>query len=358
MADGEQPDDAQKTEEPTPKKLEEARKKGQVPLSREVNNWVMLLVGTILIMTAADSMFSNLTGFMRVFIERAHDIPTGPGGPGVALANSFKEVMTILALPFFILMAAAFLAPFLQTGPIFSAESVKPNLEKISPIKGIQRLFSMKSLMEFLKGILKLSIIGAVGAIILSPYFGRLDHMIGLPMILLLDELQSLAIRLMIGVLIVLVIVAVIDLIFQRFEHYKKMRMTKQEVKDEHKQTEGDPHVRARLRGLRAERARQRMIQNVPEADVVITNPTHYSIALKYEPGEMEAPVCVAKGLDDIALRIREVAKEHDVVIYENPPLARTLYDVVDIDDAIPEDQYKAVAEIISFVFRQKGRKH
>lgn len=353
---GEEQDDAQKTEEPTPKKLEEARKKGQVPLSREVNNWVMLLAGTLLIMTLADSMFGGLRDFMRVFIERAHDIPSGKGGPAVALSNSFIEVMKILALPLFLLVTAAFLGPFLQIGPLFSAENLKPKLEKLSPVKGFERLFSTKSLMEFAKGIFKIAMIGVVGTIILYPYFGGMEHMIGLPIPLLMDELQGLAVRLMIGVLVVLVVIAAIDLVYQRYEHNKKMRMTKQEVKDEYKQTEGDPHVRARLRGLRAEKARQRMMQSVPEADVVITNPTHFSIALKYKPGEMEAPVCVAKGIDEVALRIREVAKEHDIILYENIPLARSLYDVVEIDETIPEDQYKAVAEVISFVFKKKGR--
>ncbi len=352
MAEGEEQDDAQKTEEPTPKKLEEAKKKGQVALSREVNNWVMLLVGTILIMSVADSMCSDLSAFMRVFIERAHDISSA----GVALSNSLKEVGKILLLPLLILMVAAFLAPFVQIGPIFSAESIKPSLSKISPIKGFKRLFSKKSLMEFIKGVLKIGIISMISVIILAPYFGNAEHMIGLPIIFVLDELHVLAIRVMLGILVVLIVIAVIDLIFQRSEQHKKMRMTKQEVKDEYKQTEGDPHVKARLRSLRSERARQRMIQSVPEADVVITNPTHYSIALKYKPGEMEAPVCVAKGLNDIAFKIREVAKENNIEIYENPPLARTLYDVVGIDEAIPEDQYKAVAEIISFVFKKKGR--
>lgn len=356
MAEGEKPDEAQKTEEPTSKRLEEARKKGQVPLSREVNNWVMLCMGTILIMMLADSTFGNLKDFMAIYIERAHEIPGGSGGVSAALSNGMVEVLKILFLPLLLLAAAAFLGPFLQIGPLFSAETIKPDINKISPLKGLERLFSKKSLMEFAKGILKITIIGAVGFIIISPYFANVDHMVGLPLPLLMDELQAMAVKMMVGMLIVLIVVAVIDLAFQRYEHYQNMRMTKQEVKDEYKQTEGDPHVRARLRALRAERARQRMIQNVPSADVVITNPTHYSIALKYDPDEMDAPMCVAKGVDDIALRIREVAKQHDVIIYENVPLARSLYDVVEIDETIPENQYKAVAEVISFVFKQKGR--
>lgn len=173
-----------------------------------------------------------------------------------------------------------------------------------------------------------------------------------------MEELQTLFIRMMTGVLIVLLIIAIIDLVFQRTQHHKQMRMTRQEVKDEYRQSEGDPHVKARLRQLRAERARQRMMQAVPEADVVITNPTHYSIALKYDPEEMDAPLCVAKGVDEVALRIREVAKEHDVTLYENIPLARALFDTVEVEETIPMEHYKAVAEVISYVFKMRGNLH
>ena len=355
MAD-DQPDESQKTEEPTPKRIEESRKKGQVALSREVNNWVMLLAGTILIMAFSDRVMSQLTSFMRVYFEQAHDIPGGAGGIAFAMSEAFKNSFKIIVLPLIILLLAAFLGPFVQVGPLLALESIKPSLSKISPISGFGRLFSMRSLMEFAKGILKIAMVAVVGVIILAPYFGSMEHMIGLPMPLLLDELKLLVVKVMIGVLVVLVVIAVVDLVYQRYEHYKKMRMTKQEIKDEFKQSEGDPHVKARLRQLRSERARQRMIQAVPEADVVITNPTHYSIALKYDPETMDAPLCVAKGLDEVALRIREVATEHDVLLYENKPLARSLYDVVEIDETIPPEQYKAVAEVISYVFKVKGR--
>ena len=355
MAEGEEEDDAQKTEDPTPKKLEEARKRGQVALSREVNNWLMLLMGTILLMALADSVMGNLRDYLRIFIERSYDIPGAPGGVAVALSNSVMEVLKILLLPFLLLLATAFFAPFVQIGPLFSADTIKPDISKLSPFKGFKRLFSTRSLMEFVKGVLKIAIISVVGVVIVYPYYGQLEHLIGLPMPLFLDELQEIIVRLMIGVLVVLVVVAAVDLVYQRMEHYKKMRMTKQEIKDEYKQTEGDPHVKARLRGLRQQRARQRMMQNVPKADVVITNPTHYAIALKYTPGEMDAPLCLAKGVDEVALRIREVAEEHDILLYEDRPLAHTLYEVVEVDEPIPAEQYKAVAEVISYVYKVKG---
>ena len=356
MSDTEQPDDSQKTEEPTPKRIEESRKKGQVALSREINNWIMLLAATIIIGAASPSVLDNLKQHMGLFIEHAHALPAGANGVADVLGESFWVVLGILALPLIILIFAAFIGPFIQVGPLFAPEVIKPDFSKVSPIQGFKRLFSLRSVMEFAKGILKLAVIAVVGVILLYPFYGRIEHMVGLPIPLVLDEMLMLIIRLMAGVLVALIVIAVIDIVFQRTEHQKKMRMTKQELKDEYKQTEGDPHVRARLRQLRAERARQRMIQAVPEADVVITNPTHFSIALKYNPDEMDAPVCIAKGIDDVALRIREVAKENNIILYENPPLARVLFDTVDIDEMVPAEHYKAVAEVISYVFKMKGK--
>lgn len=356
MAEGEQEDDAQKTEDPTPKRLEESRKKGQVPLSREVNNWVMLTTGTIVIAFLAGPVLGNLKEVMRVYIESAHSLPGSPGGFGIVLSEMYWQVLFALALPLVILVFAAIAGPLLQIGPLFAPEAIQPKLSKISPLEGFKRLFSLKSLMEFAKGILKLSVIGLVAVVLIAPYYQGIEHIVGQSVPIIMDELLALVIRLMTGILVALFIIAGIDLIFQRHQHQQKMKMTKQEVKDEYKQTEGDPHIRAKLRQLRQERARSRMIQAVPESDVVITNPTHFSVALKYDPETMEAPIVVAKGIDEIAMRIREVAKEHGIELYEAPPLARTLYDTVEIDQSIPGDLYKAVAEVISFVFRKQGK--
>ena len=349
-------DDSQKTEEPTPKKLEESRKKGQVALSREVNNWVMLLAATIMIAAVMGSFFKQITIYLRVYLEKAHELPAMPGGFVLALEESLMHIAGLLVLPFGILLFAAFIGPFAQIGPLFAPESLKPDLGKISPIKGFKRLFSARSLVEFGKGVLKLFAIGFVGTLLIVPYFGTIEHTVGLPIPELMIEIKSLVLRMMAGILVVLLVIAVIDLTFQRYEHYKKMRMTKQELKDEYRQTEGDPHVKSKLRQLRMERARQRMMQAVPNADVIITNPTHYSIALKYDPDNNDAPMVIAKGIDDLAMRIREVAKEHDIILYEDRPLARTLYDTVEIDEAIPLELFQAVAQVISYVFQQKGK--
>ena len=349
-------DDSQKTEDPTPKRLQEARKKGQVPLSRELNNWIMLLAGSLMVIMFAGSVMNQLYPIMKTYIEQAHAMPKVPGGLRVILGESFMRVLHVMMLPFLFLMAAAFFAPFLQIGPLLAPESIKPDWSKVSLSKGLGRLFSLRSIVEFLKGLMKISVVGVVGTIIIMPYFDRFERLIDMPVIVAMSELHGLVASMLIGMLVVIAVIAGIDLVYQRHEYFKKLRMSRQEIKDEYKQSEGDPQVKGRLRQLRMERARQRMMQSVPEADVVITNPTHYAIALKYDPTETSAPIVVAKGVDQIALRIREVAQENNVVLYENKPLARALYDVVEIDDMIPTEHFKAVAEIISYVFKLKGK--
>jgi flagellar biosynthetic protein FlhB len=349
-------DDSQKTEDPTPKKLEDARRKGQVPLSREVNNWMMLFAGTFVILALGPSMMKDLLFTLRTYLEMSHELPMMPGGMKIVVMDALMDVLKILALPLMLFIAAAFLGPYLQIGPLFAPEILKMDISKISIFKGFGRLFSMKSVMEFVKGILKIGIVSVVGYMILLPFYGGVEHMVGLPIEQMLIELKALVVRLMMGILVVLFVIAGIDLVYQRYEHFKKMRMTKQEVKDEYRQSEGDPHVKAKLRQLRQEKARARMMQSVPDADVIITNPTHYSVALKYDPATMEAPIVLAKGVDELAMRIREVAKEHDIIIFPSPPLARVLFDTVDIDEAVPPEHYKAVAEVISYVFKLKGK--
>ncbi|HEY8189552.1 MAG TPA: flagellar biosynthesis protein FlhB [Micavibrio sp.] len=356
MSDGDKPDDSSKTEDPTPKRLEESRRKGQVALSRELNSWLMLLTATILIMTLAHPVMSHTSQFLRTYLEQAHAMPGVPGGFSAVLGGAFWEMLKILALPLMLLMLAAFLGPFLQVGPIFAPEVIKPELSKLSISKGFGRLFSLRAIMEFVKGILKIAIVSAVSVMLLYPFFGGIEHMVGLPLLSMLGEMKVLVLRMMAGTLIAFLIIAAIDVVYQRIEYMKKMRMTKQELKEEYRQTEGDPLVKAKLRQLRSEKARQRMMQNVPKADVVITNPTHFAVALQYNPDTMDAPICLAKGMDQVALRIREIARENDVTIYESPPLARILYSSVEVDETIPAEHYKAVAQVISFVFKLKGR--
>jgi flagellar biosynthetic protein FlhB len=353
MAD-EKPDDSSKTEDPTPKKLEEARKRGQVAQSKELNTWIMLLIATLLIGAGSGAMFSSMTDYLKSYFEQAHLLRDG--SLSVILGGSFLSTFWIVIIPLGLLMIAAIIGPAAQVGFMIAPEVLKFDWSKVSVIKGIERLFSMRSIVEFIKGLLKLVVIGVVGFILIYPYFNGIEHAINLSMKGMMDEILALTIRMMIGILVVLLAIAIADVFYQRWEFTKQMMMTKQELKDEYKQTEGDPYVKGRLKQLRMEKARQRMMQAVPKADVVITNPTHYSIALKYNPDESPAPIVVAKGIDEIALRIREVAKEHNVVLYENRPLARSLWDTVEIDQMVPEELFKAVAEVISFVYQKQGK--
>lgn len=283
-------------------------------------------------------------------------MPSGPGGLSAILVETCLIALKSSFLFFVILICAAILGPTMQIGLLLSTDVIKPDISKISIAKGFGRIFSMRSVVEFLKGLLKMIAIGAVGFTLVAPYLDSVEHSITMSPIDIIYETKSLTIRMMIGILIALLAIALADFLYQRWEFMKQMRMTKQEVKDEYKQTEGDPFIKGKLKQMRMEKARQRMMQNVPKADVIITNPTHFSIALKYDPDTSDAPIVIAKGVDDVAFRIREIAKQHDIILFENPPLARTLYDTVDIDQAIPEELYKAVAEVISYVYKKKGK--
>lgn len=357
MADDGLTDDSQKTEEPTAKRLQEARKQGQVAQSREINNWIMLSVGAFIILAMGPSIMSRMMEIFRTFLEQAHSLSNSPYGLDYVFKSLFVEIAQLFALPVILLVVAAIAAPLIQVGPLFTAETLKPKLSKISPLSGAKRLFSARSIVEFLKSIFKMVIIGGVGVILMIPFYGSIEHFVGLPIPLALDELHGLIFRLVIGIISVLTVIAIVDYIYQRMEHMKKLRMSKQEIKDEFKQTEGDPMVKAKLAELRQTKARQRMMANVPTADVVITNPTHYAVALKYDPDQMDAPVMVAKGIDTVALRIRELAKENNISIVENPALARGLFENMEMDEMIPTDFFKAVAEVISYVFKLKGKK-
>jgi flagellar biosynthetic protein FlhB len=350
-------DDAQKTEDPTPRRLEEARKRGQVIYSREVSSWVMLFVATVLVVAAGPGIMGDLRDAVKLYIGQAHALPVEGPGLKTLLTQLFLKVMGIVIIPFLVLMAAGILAGIAQTGPLFTFDPIKPDIGKISPMRGWQRLFSLKSIMEFVKGILKLVVVSVAGLFVLMPYFGGVEHFVGQDINAALFDLRYLFLKLMIAVLVVMFFIAVMDYMYQRHDFMSKMRMSKQELKEEYKQTEGDPHVKARLKQLREQKARQRMMQAVPEADVVITNPTHYAVALKYDTKEMAAPQMVAKGTDDVAGRIKAVAEENKVPIVENAPLARALYDSMEIEQTIPEEHFKAVAEVISYVFKLKGKK-
>lgn len=350
----EEQDQSQKTEEPTPRKLQQGREKGDVPKSREVNNFFLLLAATLAVGFMAPGIMFGIQGKLRSFIEQAHMLSLDMGGLGRILVDAVGEIVLLLSLPLMLFVVVAVMSGIVQHGLLFAVEGMKPKLSKMSPLAGLKRQFSLQSITEFVKGIVKLSIVGGIGVALLYPHYSVLPSWVGKGFDGMLRELHGLIILLLTATVAVMAALAGLDFMYQRYEHRRKNRMTKQEVKEENKQMEGDPLVKGKLKQIRMERARRRMMQAVPEADVVITNPTHYAVALKYDMETMLAPRLVAKGHDELALRIRQVAGAHDVPIVENPALAQALYHGVELDDEVPREHYRAVAEVISYVMRLK----
>lgn len=350
-------DDSQKTEDPTSKRLDEARNEGRVAKSQEFNHLLMILALMLAVLMFGKFIGAQISHVSLPFFEAPDQIPTD-------LSNLLGLAWRILGLillagaaPLVLAFLAAFGASYLQFGLLWSAENLTPSLDKISPLAGIKRIFSLRSVAELLKGVLKIAVVAIVVGSFVMPSIGDLHRLISMDMIQLLAVITDKVHIILIGVFAVMAVIAAADIFYQRFEYMKGMRMSRQELRDEFKQTEGDPLVKGRLRQLRMERARRRMMGEVPKADVVVTNPTHYAVALKYDQSAMSAPRVVAKGADKVALRIREVAKEADVPVIENPPLARGLYAAVEIDQEIPPEYYKTVAELISYIFKLKKRR-
>jgi len=330
--------DAEKTEEPTQKRLDDARKKGDIAKSQEVNSWFVMIGITLLIALFSGDAAVKLKDLLAGILQNADSIPMDGGHILLLLESIGVEILLILMVPFLVLVIFAIGGNLVQNPPMISAEQLKPKLSKISPVSGAKRLFSSTALVNFTFGLAKLTIVSVMMFFVIWPERDRLDPMVMSDIALLLPLMRDLVVNLLVGVISVLTVIAGADLLYQRQKWTKKQRMTFQEVKDEHKQMEGDPIIKGKLRQLRQERGRKRMMANVPDASVVITNPTHYAIALKYEKG-MDAPVCLAKGIDATALKIREVAEEHAIPLVENPPLARALYATVDIDGEIDAEQ-------------------
>jgi flagellar biosynthetic protein FlhB len=351
-----QTDDTEKSEEPTQKRLDDAHKKGDVPKSQEVNTWFILVGALLVVMLFVNDMASSLSRAFVAFLEQPHAILMD--GENIRLVSSELGVLVLsaMALPILVLMGFAVAGNLVQHKPLLSTEQLKPKLSKVSLIAGWKRLFSSKSLVNFAKGIMKFVVVGVIMFLIAWPQRDRLDQMISADITALLAVSRELTIQMLGGVIAIMTIVAGLDFMYQRYQWQQKQRMSMKEVRDEHKQMEGDPVVKAKLRQVRIERGRKRMMANVPDATVVVTNPTHYAVALKYEPG-MSAPICVAKGIDAIALTIRRIARENNVPVIENPPLARSLHAAAEIDDEIPAEHYKAVAQVISYVMKLSQRR-
>ncbi len=347
-------DPESKTEEPTEKRLRDAEEKGNIARSQEIGHWFTFLAAIIGIWMLSEPVARRLLSSNLVFFEAPHRIDMN--GPHLTrLAMDLMLSISMVLLPLLALFAIfGLIGNVVQNPPQVSVERIMPKFDKLNPLNGLKRMFSAASVVEFVKNIIKICVIGALLTYLILPELDTLETLIALDLSNMLSYTMRIVFKLVGAMLAIMFVVSVGDYLYQRYNYMKNLRMTKQELKDEYKESEGDPHIKARLRQLRMQRVRQRMMSAVPEASVVVTNPTHFAVALKYELGQMDAPVVTAKGADLIAKRIREIATEHEVPIVENVSLARALY-LVEIDHPIPVEHYKAVADVISYVMKLKG---
>jgi flagellar biosynthetic protein FlhB len=354
MAEGEDKDD--KTEDPTQRKLEQALEKGDVPKSQEVGNWFILAALTLAATFAAAPAARDLANRLALVLGNAHQIAIDPAGLSAFAWTAVGLLLLALSAPFLLGMVAGFFGNAIQHRFVWSLEPLKPKLERISPMSGLKRMFGKEALVNFLKGLVKIGAVATVIAAVLWPYADRFEGLAGEPLSNALPMALAMALKMLGAVLAIMFVVAAADYLYQRWRYIERHRMSRHELKQEFKETEGNPEIKAKVRQLRQQQARRRMMAAVPKASVVLMNPTHYAVALSYEAG-MAAPVCVAKGVDELALRIRDVAREHGVPVVENPPLARALHASVALDAEIPVEHYKAVAEVIGYVMRLRRRR-
>jgi flagellar biosynthetic protein FlhB len=344
-------DDSERTEEPSQKRLEEALKRGDVVKSQEVNTWFVMAGATLVLMAFSAGMSRDLTATMRGLIANSWQISVdGPALPGL-FKKIGLEIVAAVAIPFLVLMLAALGGNLVQHKLVWSFDGLMPKLSKLSPLAGLQRQFSKQAIANFGKGLVKIVIVGAVLASLMWPERQHMEALVHSDPATLLPYVFSITLKLMGTVVAMLAVIAAADYLFQYRQWYEKQKMSLRELKEEFKQSEGDPTIKGKLKQMRQARMRKRMMAAVPKASVIITNPTHFAVALQYERG-MAAPICVAKGVDALALKIREIATEHRIPIVENPPLARALHATVQIDQVIPAEHYKAVAEVIGYVMR------
>ncbi|QWU14162.1 flagellar biosynthetic protein FlhB [Paenibacillus sophorae] len=346
----------EKTERATPRKRQDARRKGQVAKSAELSGALVLLSGVLSLMIFGGFMKERFTAlYTDVFMNRLMMEVTKANV--LQLMNEYGVQILILLGPMLgITFILALISSVAQVGFMVTGEGVTPKFSKINPIKGFRNIFSMRSLVEMLKSIFKLLVIAYL---VFNTLWGQKDNFSSLSHVSAEDVFRFTAkMTLNLGIKIgaALLIMAVLDYMYQRYEHEKSLRMSKQEIKDEFKKMEGDPLIKGKIRERQRRMAMQRMMQEVPGADVIITNPTHFAVALKYDGSKMEAPQIVAKGQDYVALRIRSIAKEHGVMTMENKPLARALFQRAEIGDSVPADLFQAVAEVLAYVYKLKGR--
>ncbi|HEX3700276.1 MAG TPA: flagellar biosynthesis protein FlhB [Phenylobacterium sp.] len=343
-------DAAARTEEPTPRKLERARERGDIPKTPDLASLASLAAVASVVAIAGGLLARNLADALIPFLAKPDAVILQGGGAADVARHALMAAAPVLLA----VMAAAALAGaagnLVQTGFVLTPERLRPDFSKVSPMAGLRRLFGLDGLVHFLKSLAKVGATGAIGWWVLKPHVTELAGLVALDPTAMLGFAADVLRRLIFAVLALLLVIAGADWFWQRQRFMARMRMTKEELKEDYRQSEGDPHVKGKQKQIRAERARRRMMQAVPGATVVIANPTHFAVALKYEQGDDAAPVCVAKGVDSLALKIRAIAEEAGVPVIEDPPLARALYAAVEVDEMIPQAHYEAVAKIIGFI--------
>lgn len=352
----------EKTEPATEKKLNDARKEGQVAKSKEVGNAVSLLALFLILKLWVGNMGQQ---FLQVFSDVYRRIPDATANWNgylpendilVIFRHMILEILYMIAPILAIAFVIAFVCDIVQVKWKVTAKPLRPKFSKISPASGFKRIFSANSLMELVKSIAKIGLVVYVAYSYLQDKWQYLYFLYDMPLMQAIQFIGQLVTDLGIRIAIVYIVLAAVDYIYQRFKFSRDMRMTKQEIKDEYKQQEGDPQIKGKIRQKMQEASRRRMMQSLPQADVVITNPTHYAVAIKYDPEVADAPIVLAKGEDYLAGKIKEIAKENNIEIVENKPLARMLYANVEVGQAVPPELYQAVAEVLAFVYHLQGK--
>ncbi|WP_026689885.1 flagellar biosynthesis protein FlhB [Alteribacter aurantiacus] len=342
----------EKTEKASPKKKQDSRKKGQVAKSSDVNTAIILLFVFLFLWLIGSYASERLFKMSSYTFEHLLTLELTERNVQALFLDLTMEVVWIVGPIMFVAMIGAIISNYMQVGFLFAPEAIKMKLSKMDPIQGFKRIYSVRALVEFLKSMLKISLVGIVTFTIIWIY---VDDILSLGLYSVGDSatmIGSLTVIMGLAVALLLIFLGILDYLYQKYDHEKNIRMSKQDVKDEHKKSEGDPLIKSRMKEKQRQLATSRMMQEVPKADVVITNPTHYAVALKYDEGNMEAPVITAKGVDYVALKLIGIAKNNDVITVENRPLARALYAQADIGQEVPEELFKAVAEILAYVYR------
>lgn len=343
---------ADKTEQATPKRRNDERKKGHIVMSQDISAAVSMLVSFAVLKVMGQSMGETLSTGVRGLLLHVKDNIAGYSDLRAHLLMALPTVLGVI-LPIMVVgMAVSIASTLAQSRLLVSSEQLKPQFSRLNPIEGIKRLFSARSLFELLKSILKVVLVGVVVYFSIRPQLHNILLLYDSPLSSSFSWICGVLVDAGLKVSVVLLILGAMDYFYQWRQYEKDLRMTKEEVKEEYKQTEGNPEVKGKIKSMQRKLARQRMMQAVPQADVVLRNPTHYAVALKYDHGKQRAPVCLAKGMNEVALRIVEIAEESHVHIEENPPLTRALYKAVDIGQEIPAEFYQAVAEILAYIYR------